>query len=125
MHGCENRGDPSPRDAQAQSSLWPRDAVRQWWHGSCTRNRKVVTMSIALSLFLVLLFQTPQPTQTVLVGLADGQRIVMQDPDFTGFIQGHAADAVLIYQHPGFHGEMPLSKISRIEFGLYKKGEPF
>jgi hypothetical protein len=81
--------------------------------------------TFSLSLLFALLLQTPPPAQTVIVCLLDGQQIVMENPEFTGFIQGRSADAVLIYRHNGFHGEMPVSKISRIEFGPYQKGGPF
>ena len=49
-------------------------------------------MSI-LNLVLVLLLQTPEIGQKVVVGLGDGQQIVMQDPEFTGFIEGKNGDA--------------------------------
>ena len=75
-----------------------------------------------LSFLLMFLFQTPQ---TVIVGLDDGMKVTFEAPDFSGFIEGKGADAVLLYHEKTFHGEMPLKTISRIEFGPYKKGKPF
>ncbi len=89
------------------------------------------------SLLFVLLFQTPQTPiqpvatlqaaagQTVIVGLDDGMIVKVENPEFTGFIDGRSGDAVLMYRERNFHGEMPLKTISRIEFGPYKRGRPF
>src|SRR6267378_2186622 len=86
---------------------------------------------------LTLLFQTPQAPvqpvailqaaagQTVIVGLDDGMIVKVENPEFTGFIDGRSGDAVLMYRERNFHGEMPLKTISRIEFGPYRKGKPF
>jgi hypothetical protein len=92
-----------------------------------------------LNLLLVLLLQVPQVPQvplppppasstaalTVVVGLNDGMRLTVQDPEFSGFIEGRSGDAVLMYREKDFHGEMPLKTVSRIEFGTYKRGKPF
>lgn len=78
-----------------------------------------------LNLFLVLLLQAPAPGQKIIVGLKDGQELMMQDPEYTGFIDGHSGDAVLMYHQGDFHGEMPLKTVARIEFGPYRKGRPF
>jgi hypothetical protein len=85
---------------------------------------------LLVNLFVALLLQTPvvqTPTigQTVVVGLKDGQELLVQNPEFTGFIQGHNADAIVMYHHGDFHGEMPLKTIEKIEFGPYKRGQPF
>ena len=77
------------------------------------------------SLLLLLMLQTPAVGQQVVVGLLNGQQILVQDPDFSGFIEGHNGNAVLTYRQAHVHGEMPLRDISRIEFGPYKKGQPF
>src|SRR6266850_840298 len=89
------------------------------------------------SFILMVLFQTPQAPvqpvvilqaaagQTVIVGLDDGMKVTVQNPEFTGFIDGRSGDAVLMYRERNFHGEMPLKTISRIEFGPYKRGKPF
>ena len=90
-----------------------------------------------LNLLLVLLLQVPQAPQTppppvsstasltVVVGLNDGVKLTVQDPEFSGFIEGRSGDAVLMYREKDFHGEMPLKTVSRIEFGSYRKGKPF
>jgi hypothetical protein len=77
---------------------------------------------LILGFLLTFLFQTPQ---TVIVGLGDGMRVVVETPDFSGFIEGKGSDAVLLYHEKTFHGEMPLKTISRIDFGPYKKGRAF
>jgi len=75
--------------------------------------------------------QTPAPpvssttNLTVVVGLNDGMKLTVSDPEFSGFIEGRSGDAVLMYREGGFHGEMPLKTVSRIEFGSYKRGKPF
>src|SRR5437879_4739951 len=71
---------------------------------------------------LMLLLQAPQD---VVVGLNDGMRVTVETPDFSGFIEGKGADAVLLYHVKTLHGEMPLKTISRIDFGRYQKGKPF
>ncbi len=77
-----------------------------------------------LSFLLLLLPQTPAG-QTVMVGLGDGQQLVVENPEFAGFIEGRGDEAVLIYRQANFHGEMPMRTVSRIEFGPYKRGGPF
>ncbi len=52
-------------------------------------------------------------------------KVTIDNPEFTGFIDGRNGDAVLIYRERTFHGEIPVKTISRIEFGEYKKGKPF
>ena len=78
-------------------------------------------------LFLLLMLQTPAPApgRTIVVGLRNSQQLVVQDPQFTGFIDGHNGDALLMYREGDFHGLIPLKNVSRIEFGPYRKGEPF
>lgn len=80
-----------------------------------------------LNLLLVLLLQTPTTTPglRISVGLQDGHEITVQDPVFSGFIEGHSGEAVLTYREGRIHGEVPLKNVSRIEFGRYKKGKPF
>jgi hypothetical protein len=72
---------------------------------------------------LFLLFQAPG--QIVLVGLGDGRQLIVTSPEFTGFIEGRGGEAVLMYRQENFHGEMPMSAISRIEFGEYRRNRPF
>ena len=80
---------------------------------------------LILNLFLAVLLQTPAPAQKVVVGLSDGQQLVVENPEFSGFIQGRDGDAILMYRRENVHGEMPVKTISRIEFGAYEKGKPF
>jgi hypothetical protein len=79
---------------------------------------------LILNLMMMFMLQTP-PGQTVVVGLGDGQQLVVQNPEFSGFIEGRSGDAVLMYRQENFHGEMPMKTIARIEFLPYKKGKPF
>jgi hypothetical protein len=81
-------------------------------------------MSI-VNLILIFLLQAPPLGQKVVVGLLDGRQIVMDNPEFTGFIEGRNGDAILMYRQQKFHGEMPMKTISRIDFGEYEKGKPF
>jgi hypothetical protein len=76
------------------------------------------------SYLLLLLFQAPA-IPTVIVGLDDGQQLVIQNPEFSGFIEGRDVETVLMYRQENFHGELPLRTISRIEFGEYRSGQPF
>jgi hypothetical protein len=80
-----------------------------------------------ISTFLLMLFlQGAAPAaQTVVVGLNDGTMVTVGSPEFSGFIAGRGGDAVLTYREGSLHGEMPLRTIARIEFGRYKKGQPF
>ena len=81
---------------------------------------------LLLNVLFILLLQTVQNTgRIVTVGLGDGQQLVIENPEFSGFIDGRAGDAVLMYRQQNFHGELPLRTISRIEFGEYKKGGPY
>ncbi|HYR86980.1 MAG TPA: hypothetical protein VE422_23045 [Terriglobia bacterium] len=80
-----------------------------------------------LNALLLLWLQVPAPAviPMVIVGLGDGQQLVLNSANFKGFIDGRDRDAVLMYRQENFHGEMPLNAISRIEFGRYRKGRPF
>jgi hypothetical protein len=82
-------------------------------------------MTWIVNLLFVALMQTPAPPVRVTVGLTDGQCIVVENPEFSGFIQGRNGEAVLIYREAKFHGQLPIPIISKIEFGAYKRGEPF
>ena len=73
---------------------------------------------------LILLFGLQAPAQTVVVGLNDGQQLVLQNPQFSGFIQNRDGGAVLMYRQAKFHGEVALGAVSRIDFGEYRKGRP-
>jgi hypothetical protein len=60
---------------------------------------------------------------TVVVGLTDGQQLVVENPRFNGFIETRDGDAVLLYRQKNFSGEMKLSSVQRIDLG-YVKGKP-
>ena len=78
-----------------------------------------------LSLILGLLLQVPVPVNPpVVVGLKDGQKLALDNPQFTGFIESRETGGVLMYRQKDFHGELRLDAIERIEFN-YKKGKPF
>jgi hypothetical protein len=77
------------------------------------------------NLLIALLLQTPQPVSTVVVGLTDGQQILIENPEFSGFIQGRSSEALLTYRHAKFRGQMPTNVIARIEFAEYRRGQPF
>ena len=81
-------------------------------------------MMILTCVLLLSLFQVPA-APTVIVGLDDGQQLVVQGPEFSGFIEGRNGEAVLMYRQENFHGEMPMRTISRIDFGEYRRGQPF
>jgi hypothetical protein len=80
---------------------------------------------LVLNLFLGLLLQAPAPVEKVVVGLLDGREIVIENPEFSGFIQGRGNAAVLNYRQQKIHGRMQAKTISRIEFGPYRKEGPF
>ena len=80
-------------------------------------------MSFTLNAFLIFWLQTPGAA--VVVGLDDGQTLVVENPEFSGFIEGRSREAVLVYRKEKFHGEIPVNTISRIDFSKYKKGKPF
>ena len=80
-------------------------------------------MILLLNLILMLPVQTSLPA--VIVGLNDGQQLLLQNPQFSGFIQSRDGDAILMYRQANFHGELSLKGISRIDFGEYKEGKPF
>ena len=77
------------------------------------------------SLLLGLFLQQPVPVPKVVVGLIGGRQVIIENPEFTGFIQGRSPDAILTYRRQSVHGQMPTSAISRIEFGPYQKDKPF
>jgi hypothetical protein len=80
---------------------------------------------IIANLLFVLLLQAPAPGGKVVVGLSGGQKVTVQDPEYSGFIDGRNGEAVLMYRQGHVHGQMPLKTVSRIEFEPYKKGQPF
>src|SRR5262245_35868967 len=82
-------------------------------------------LNLIVALFFQTVVQIPAPVTRVVVGLTDGQQLVVDDPEFSGFIQGNSLDGVLMYRHEKIHGQMPTRLISRIEFGEYRRGQPF
>src|SRR5256885_16042322 len=86
-------------------------------------------MMVLLNLALFFAVQTLAPASApkVIVGLIDDQQLVIENPKFSGFIEtrDRGADAVLMYRQDHFHGELSVKSISRIDFGEYRKGEPF
>ena len=78
-----------------------------------------------LNLSLMLLLQAPATTNQVVVGLIDGQKVVVHNPKFNGFIRGQDGEIVLTYRLNHVHGQMPASVICKIEFGFYNKRRPF
>lgn len=75
-------------------------------------------------LILIALFQAPV-TPAVIVALNDGQKLLVENPEFSGFIESRNGEPVLMYRQENFHGEITLSAISRIEFREYRRGRPF
>ena len=61
----------------------------------------------------------------MIVGLVDGQQLLVEDPRFSGFIETRGTEAGLKYRQDRFHGELDLKSISRIDFGEYQRGKPF
>src|SRR5262245_6432040 len=78
---------------------------------------------VFLNVVLALWLQAPVPG--VIVGLNDGQQLMIQNPQFSGFIQSRDSGVVLMYRQAKFHGELPLTAVSRIDFVEYRRGGPF
>ena len=82
-------------------------------------------MTWLASLFLMFLLQTPPPSPKVTVGLEDGQQVTIENPQFFGFIESSLGGAFLMYRQKDLHGQLPVSEISRIDFGRYERGQPY
>jgi hypothetical protein len=82
-------------------------------------------MTLLFNLILFLGLQAPAPAPRVIVGLVDGQQLLVEDPQFSGFIETRGADAGLKYRRDTFRGDLDVKSISRIDFGEYRRGEPF
>ena len=80
-------------------------------------------MTVLLNIVLFFWLQAPGPK--VIVGLVDNRQLVVEDPQFSGFIKMRDNDAVLMYRQKNFHGELSVKSISRVDFGEYTKGGPF
>jgi hypothetical protein len=80
--------------------------------------------SLIFAFFLQAQAATPEKV-SVVVGLLDGQQLLVEDPHFTGFIESRDdGNVVLLYREKQFRGEMNLTAIQRIDFS-YTSGEPF
>ena len=82
-------------------------------------------MTFILHALLLFWFQTPVPAPMVIVGLIDDQKLVIENPKFSGFIETRDNDAVLLYRHEKFRGDLSIRSILRIDFGEYKENKPF
>ena len=82
-------------------------------------------MTLLLNVLLFFWLQAPPPAARVIVGLVDGQQLVVENPEFSGFIETRGNDLVLAYRQENFHGNLSVKSISRVDFGEYKKGKPF
>jgi hypothetical protein len=75
-------------------------------------------------LFLQEPVQAPAAAPSVIVGLTDDQEVVVQNPEFSGFIESRPEGSVLLFRQDKFRGEILLSTIERIDFG-YQRNQPF
>src|SRR5688572_28203616 len=66
----------------------------------------------------------PVPAAAVVVGLTDDQQIVVENPQFSGFMESRQEGSVLMFRQDKFRGEILLSAIQRIDFG-YQPDIPF
>ncbi len=84
-------------------------------------------MTLLLNLILFFGLQEPAvpPPLHVIVGLVDGQQLLVENPQFSGFIETRGNDAGLKYRQDNFHGNLTVKSISRLDFEGYKKGKPF
>jgi hypothetical protein len=82
-------------------------------------------MTLLLSVILFLGLQAPPPAVRVVVGLADGQQLLVEEPQFSGFIETRGNDAALKYRQNSFRGDLDVKSISRVDFDEYRQGEPF
>ena len=82
-------------------------------------------MTLLLNVLLFFWLQAPPPAARVIVGLVDGQQVVVENPEFSGFIEMRGNDLVLAYRQENFHGNLSMKSISRVDFGEYQPGKPF
>ena len=78
-----------------------------------------------LLLNVVLFFWMQSEAPRVIVGLIDGQQLVVENPQFLGFIETRADDAGLRYRQASFHGNLSLKSIARVDFVRYERNRPF
>jgi hypothetical protein len=82
-------------------------------------------MTLLFSAILFLGPQAPPPAGRVIVGFVDGQQLLVEDPQFSGFIETRGTDAGLKYRQQSFRGDLDVKSISRVDFDEYRRGEPF
>src|SRR5262245_943774 len=82
-------------------------------------------MTLLLNLIVFLGLQAAPPASRVIVGLVDGQQLLVEDPHFSGFIETRGTDAGLKYRQDRFHGNLDLQTVARIDFDDYQAGKPF
>jgi hypothetical protein len=79
-----------------------------------------------LNVLLLFLAQTSVSVPNVIVGLVDGQKLVVESPQFSGFIETREpGEAFLLYRQDKFRGEVSLTSVARIDFGEYRRDQPF
>ena len=84
---------------------------------------------IVLSLVVGLVLQIQAPAKPVektpvVVGMKDRQKMLLDNAQFTGFIESRDTGDVLLYRQRDFHGELKLSEIDRIDLN-YRRGRPY
>jgi hypothetical protein len=82
-------------------------------------------MTLLLSVILFFGLQAPPPAGRVIVGFVDGQQLLVEEPQFSGFIETRGNDAGLKYRQRNFRGDLDVKSISRVDFDEYRRGEPF
>ncbi len=78
-------------------------------------------LSLILMLFLTPA-QTPAAASVVGVGLTNAQEVVVQNPQFSGFIESRPDGSVLMFRQEKIRGEILLSTIQRIDLSYTKDG---
>jgi hypothetical protein len=59
-------------------------------------------MTLLFNLILFLGLQAPAPAPHVIVGLVDGQQLLVEDPQYSGFIETRGTEADLKYRQDAF-----------------------
>ena len=80
---------------------------------------------MTLLLKVALLFWMQAEAPRVIVGLIDGQQLVVENPQFVGFIETRGDDAGLRYRQASFHGTLSVTSIARVDFVRYERNRPF
>lgn len=92
---------------------------------TCTYELYLGAMTLLLNLILFLWMQAPVAPSRVIVGLVDGQQLLIEDPHFSGFIETRGTEAGLKYRQDKFHGDLDLASVARIDFDDYQRGKSF